>query len=169
MALNCLAHSLPPANSLALHLFLLRWATLFEILIYAFAWLDSNFSGTLVVRVNIQHCAGVPAFTTLSKYRCNRAGRHADRQTDRQALCWWVAQSAECKRTKKTKERKWTFIRISRTGWMKVRRRCRTRSHLLLWCKKRDHRKYKDVFFYRCTVHLEITKILHSPTDALFI
>lgn len=102
------------------------------ILIYTFAWLDSNFSGTFAVRVNILHYAGVPAFTTLSKYRCNRAGRHADRQT----LSWWVAQSAECKRTKKTKERKWTFIRGSRTDWMKVRRLCRMRSHLLLRCKK---------------------------------
>jgi hypothetical protein len=23
--------------------------------------------------------------------------------------------------------------------------------------------------FYRCTVHLDITKVFHSPTDALFI
>jgi hypothetical protein len=24
-------------------------------------------------------------------------------------------------------------------------------------------------FFYRCTVHLDIIKVFHSPTDALFI
>ena len=150
MHLNCLAHTVDLANSPALHLvFLLRWATLFKVLIYTFAWLDSNFSGTLVVRFNILHCAGVPAFTTLSKYRCNRAGRQVDRQTDRPTLCWWIALSAECKRTKKAKECKWTCIRVWRTGWMKVRRRCRTRSHLILWCKKQIIINTKKCFTLR--------------------
>jgi hypothetical protein len=27
----------------------------------------------------------------------------------------------------------------------------------------------KFIFFYRCAVHLDITKVFHSPTDAVFI
>ena len=144
MHLNCVVHTLYLANSPALHLLCC----------------DGRLCSTFLFTRSPDWTAISPALLLCGLISCivqgcpltrpyqntdatGQSGRHAGRQT----FCWWVAQSAECKRTHKTKQRKWTCIRISRTGWMKVRRRCRTRWHLFLRCKKRDHHKYKEVFY----------------------
>jgi hypothetical protein len=41
-----------------------------------------------------------------------------------------------------------------------------TASLKMVWVEKQSGENFS---FYRCTVHLGITKVFHSPTNALFI
>jgi hypothetical protein len=102
-------------------------------------------------------------------YQNTDATGQAGMQIDRQTLCLWVAQSAECTRTKKTKERKWTMIRVSRTGWMKVRRRCRTRLHLLLWCKNEIIISTRKCFTWRSCLLLRLEPRWHIHEMSLTV